>query len=238
MPRMRRRQAAPPANLPPALRIEQSTLRTIISLFPYIWPTRNPGARVRVVIALLFMVLAKVATVYVPLLYSGIVDALAPKDTSALVVLPLALVLGYGLIRIGAAGFAEMRDALFASVQQRAVRLLALRTFRHLHAVSLRFHMDRQTGGLSRVIDRGVTGMQSVLRLSVFNVVPTVLELLMVTAIIWHLFDWRYALTTFVAVLVYVAFTGVFAMRRSRYRRTMNDTDNDASTKALDSLLN
>ena len=99
-----------------------------------------------------------------------------------------------------AAGFGEIRDALFASVQQRAVRLLALRTFRHLHAVSLRFHLDRQTGGLSRVIDRGVLGMQSVLRLAVFNVVPTVLELVMVTAIIWHMFDWRYAVVTCVAV--------------------------------------
>ncbi len=123
-------------------------------------------------------------------------------------------------------------------MQQRAVRLLALRTFRHLHAVSLRFHLDRQTGGLSRVIDRGVLGVQSVLRLAVFNVVPTLLELVMVTAIIWHMFDWRYAVVTFVAVLVYVGFTAVLAGRRGRYRRTMNDTDNDASTKSLDSLIN
>jgi ATP-binding cassette, subfamily B, heavy metal transporter len=123
-------------------------------------------------------------------------------------------------------------------VQQRAVRVLALRTFRHLHALSMRFHMDRQTGGMSRVIDRGVLGMQSVLRLAVFNVVPTALELVMVTAIIWHLFDWRYAMITLVAVALYVGFTAVLAGKRGRYRRTMNETDNDASTKALDSLLN
>jgi ATP-binding cassette, subfamily B, heavy metal transporter len=214
-------------------------MQTVISLLPYLWPAGNPAARIRVVVALLFMVLSKVAAVYVPVIYGRIVDTLAPKDAAAVaLVVPVALILAYGAIRVGSAGFGEIRDALFASVQQRAVRLLALRTFRHLHAVSLRFHLDRQTGGLSRIIDRGVLGVQSVLRLAVFNVVPTLLELVMVTAIIWHMFDWRYAVITFVAVLVYVGFTAVLAGRRSRYRRTMNDTDNDASTKSLDSLIN
>jgi ABC-type transport system involved in Fe-S cluster assembly fused permease/ATPase subunit len=214
-------------------------MQTIVSLLPYLWPVGNPNARIRVVIALAFMLLSKVATVYVPVLYGRIIDALAPKDAAAVAfIVPVALILAYGAVRIGAAGFGEIRDALFASVQQRAVRLLALRTFRHLHAVSLRFHLDRQTGGLSRVIDRGVLGMQSVLRLAVFNVVPTALELVMVTAIIWHMFDWRYAVVTCLAVVVYVAFTAVLAGQRGRYRRTMNDTDNDASTKSLDSLIN
>jgi ATP-binding cassette, subfamily B, heavy metal transporter len=214
-------------------------MQTVISLLPYLWPVGNPNARIRVVVALVFMVLSKVATVYVPVIYGRIVDSLAPKDAAAAVfVVPVALILAYGAIRVGSAGFGEIRDALFASVQQRAVRLLALRTFRHLHAVSLRFHLDRQTGGMSRVIDRGVLGMQSVLRLAVFNVVPTALELVMVTAIIWHMFDWRYAVVTCLAVVVYVAFTAVLAGRRGRYRRTMNDTDNDASTKSLDSLIN
>jgi ABC-type transport system involved in Fe-S cluster assembly fused permease/ATPase subunit len=237
---MRRSSHPPaPADLPAALRVQRSTLQTIVSLLPYLWPVGNPGARARVVVALVFMLLSKVATVYVPVIYGRIVDALAPKDAAAAAfIVPVALIVAYGLIRIGAAGFGEIRDALFASVQQRAVRLLALRTFRHLHAVSLRFHLDRQTGGLSRVIDRGVLGMQSVLRLAVFNVVPTALELVMVTAIIWHMFDWRYAAVTFIAVVVYVGFTAVLAGRRGRYRRTMNDTDNDASTKSLDSLIN
>ncbi len=213
-------------------------MQTVLSLLPYLWPVGNPGARLRVVVALVFMVLSKVATVYVPVIYGRIVDSLAPKDAAAIFVVPVALILAYGAIRVGSAGFGEIRDALFASVQQRAVRLLALRTFRHLHAVSLRFHLDRQTGGLSRIIDRGVLGMQSVLRLAVFNVVPTALELVMVTAIIWHMFDWRYALVTCLAVLVYIGFTTILAGRRGRYRRTMNDTDNDASTKSLDSLIN
>ncbi len=236
---MRRSSQPPaPADLPPSLRVQRSTFQTIVSLLPYLWPVGNPGARIRVVIALVFMVLSKIATVYVPVIYGRIVDALAPKDAAIVFVIPVALIVAYGAIRIGSAGFGEIRDALFASVQQRAVRLLALRTFRHLHAVSLRFHLDRQTGGLSRVIDRGVLGMQSVLRLAVFNVVPTALELVMVTAIIWHMFDWRYAMVTCLAVTVYVAFTAVLAGRRGRYRRTMNDTDNDASTKSLDSLIN
>jgi ABC-type transport system involved in Fe-S cluster assembly fused permease/ATPase subunit len=236
-----RRNSNPPAqaDLPPPLRVQRSTFQTIVSLLPYLWPVGNPGARIRVVVSLLFMLLAKVATVYVPVIYGRIIDALAPKDAAAVAfIVPVALILAYGAIRVGAAGFGEIRDALFASVQQRAVRLLALRTFRHLHAVSLRFHLDRQTGGLSRVIDRGVLGMQSVLRLAVFNVVPTALELVMVTAIIWHMFDWRYAVVTCVAVVIYVGFTAVLAGRRGRYRRTMNDTDNEASTKSLDSLIN
>jgi ATP-binding cassette subfamily B protein len=219
--------------------VQRSSLQTVASLAPYLWPAGNPGARARVVVAVAFMVLAKLATVYVPILYGRIVDTLAPSHGQAsLLAVPVALIAAYGLARIGGAGFGEIRDALFASVSQRAVRLLALRTFNHLHAVSMRFHMDRQTGGLSRVIDRGVTGMQSVLRLAVFNVVPTALELLLVTGIIWRLFDWRYAAVTFIAVLTYVGFTATLAGRRGRYRRTMNDTDNDASTKALDSLLN
>ena len=229
----------PPADLPPSLRVQRSTLQTVLSLLPYLWPVGNPGARIRVVMALVFMLMSKLATVYVPVLYGRIVDSLAPKDpATAAFVVPVALILGYGIVRIGSAGFGEIRDALFSSVQQRAVRLLALRTFRHLHAVSLRFHLDRQTGGLSRVIDRGVTGMQSVLRLAVFNVVPTALELVMVTAIIWHMFDWRYAVVTCLAVIVYITFTATLAGRRGRYRRTMNETDNDASTKSLDSLIN
>jgi ABC-type transport system involved in Fe-S cluster assembly fused permease/ATPase subunit len=235
-----RRSSHPPAQaeLPPSLRVQRSTMQTIVSLLPYLWPVGNPGARIRVAVALVFMVLSKVAAVYVPVIYGRIVDSLAPKDAAAAFIVPVALILAYGAIRVGSAGFGEIRDALFASVQQRAVRLLALRTFRHLHAVSLRFHLDRQTGGMSRIIDRGVLGMQSVLRLAVFNVVPTALELVMVTAIIWHMFDWRYAVVTCLAVVVYVAFTAVLAGRRGRYRRTMNDTDNDASTKSLDSLIN
>jgi ATP-binding cassette subfamily B protein len=234
-----RRSSKPPAPDAAPTKDQRTTMQTVVSLLPYLWPAGNPAARARVVIALGFMLLSKAATVYVPVLYGQVIDSLAPTDgpTAAFTVIA-AIILAYGAIRIAAAAFGELRDAVFAPVQARAVRLLALSTFRHLHAVSLRFHLDRQTGGLSRVIDRGVLGMQSVLRLAVFNVVPTALELVLVTAIIWHMFDWRYAAVTFVAVAAYVGFTAVLAGARGRYRRTMNDTDNDASTKSLDSLLN
>jgi ATP-binding cassette, subfamily B, heavy metal transporter len=218
--------------------MRRSGMATVRSLLPYLWPEGDTGARVRVMLAMGLLVLAKLATVYVPIVYGRIVDALAPKDATAALVIPMALVIAYGLLRVGSAASGELRDALFAKVQQRAVRVAALRTFQHLHALSLRFHLDRQTGGLARALDRGMAGIQSVLRLAVFNVVPTVIELLLVTAIIWHMFDWRFAAITFGAVVTYAAFTMTFAGWRARIRRTMNDTDNDASTKALDSLLN
>ena len=225
------------AALPPVLRVERSGIQTVLSLLPYLWPAGNPIARLRVVIAVLFLLLAKGASVVVPIIYGRIVDAIAPKH-GGMLVLPVALVVAYGLTRIASSGFGELRDALFAPVQQRAVREMALHTFRHLHALSLRFHLDRQTGSLARIIDRGTQGVQSVLRLAVFNVVPTAIELLLVVAIIWRLFGWRFSAVTLTAVAAYVGFTAAFATRRVRLRRTMNDTDNDASTKALDSLLN
>ncbi len=226
---------APVAILP---RPQRTGMATIRSLLPYLWPSGDPGAKLRVAGAMALLVLAKLATVYVPVVYGRLVDALAPKGGGAMLAVPLALVFAYGGLRVCSAAFGELRDALFAKVQQRAVRTAALRTFRHLHALSLRFHLDRQTGALARAIDRGTTGIQSTLRLAVFNVVPTLIELLLVTVIIWHLFNWKFAAVTFAAVVGYVGFTMGFAGWRVRARRTMNENDNDASTKALDSLLN
>ncbi len=187
---------------------------------------------------MLFLVAAKGATVLLPVVYGRAVDALAPKGAGVALAVPVALILGYGLLRVASSGFAELRDAVFAAVQQRATRRVGLRTFRHLHALSLRYHLDRQTGGLARVIDRGTLGIQSVLRLGVFNVVPTIFEIVMVTAILWALFDWRFALMTFVAVGLYLAFTLLFTNARVRIRRRMNDSDNEARAKSVDSLLN
>ncbi len=223
--------------LPASLQVHRSGIQTVLSLLPYLWPAGNRVARLRVLAAVVCLVLAKVATVAVPLIFARIIDRLAPAHGDVLA-LPVALIVAYGLVRIGSSGFGELRDALFAAVGQRAVRQLALRTFQHLHELSLRFHLERQTGGLARIIDRGTQGMQSVLRLAVFNVVPTAIEVALVTVVIWRLFDYRFAAVTVLAVLTYVVFTMLFAARRARLRRTMNDTDNDASTKALDSLLN
>ncbi len=216
----------------------RSTLQTVWSLLPYLWPHGEPAARLRVVIACVFLVAAKIATVCVPLIYSRAVDALAPKDGGAILALPVALIVGYGLLRVTSSGFGEMRDAVFASVQQRTVRRVALQTFQHVHRLSMRFHMDRQTGALSRAMERGTTGIEQVLRLAVFNIVPTLLEVLMVTAILWYMFDWRFALLTLSAVGLYLSFTLMFTNWRVKFRRTMNETDSEARSKAMDSLLN
>ena len=216
----------------------RSGWQTVKSLLPYLWPQDDMASRVRVVIAVIFLVAAKVATVTVPLVYSRAVDALAPAGPDKVLIIPLALILAYGGLRIASSFFGEMRDAVFAATQQRTVRRVALQTFQHLHRLSLRFHLDRQTGGLSRAIDRGTTGIEQVLRLSVFNILPTLLEVVMVTVILWRMFDWKFALVTLVAVGLYLAFTLLFTNWRVKIRRAMNETDSEAQTRAVDSLLN
>jgi ATP-binding cassette subfamily B protein len=229
-----------PATRRAALAPSRSGLQTIRSLLPYLWPQGDLKARARVVAAVIFLVSAKIATVYVPVLYSRLVDALAPVGGvgTSLAMVPITLIIGYGLLRVAAAGFAELRDAVFAAVQQRTVRRVALQTFEHLHRLSLRFHLDRQTGGLSRAIERGTTGIEQVLRLAVFNIVPTLFEVLLVAGILWSIFDWRYAVVTLIAVGLYVGFTLGFTNWRVRFRRAMNETDSEAQSKAVDSLLN
>ncbi len=217
----------------------RTSAETIRSLLGYLWPKGDNRTRLRVVVSMSFLVLAKVATVFVPILYARAVDALSHKSGAAQVLaIPVGLIVGYGLVRLASAGFGELRDAVFAAVQQRTVRRIALQTFQHMHRLSLRFHLDRQTGGVSRAIERGSAGIEQVLRLAVFNIVPTVIELLMVTAIMWRVFDWRFALVTFGAVGAYITFTLSFATWRVRFRRTMNENDSAAQSKAVDSLLN
>jgi ABC-type transport system involved in Fe-S cluster assembly fused permease/ATPase subunit len=210
--------------------------KTVKSLLPYLWPKGEPGLRVRVVLAAAALILAKVTTVTVPIIYSHAVNALSPK--AGPLVVPAALIVAYGLVRMAAAGFNELRDALFAAVQQRAARSVGRETFQHLQSLSMRYHLDRQTGGLSRVILRGTTGIQNVLRLTTFNVIPTLFELALTMGILWSLFDWRYAAVTLAAVGSYMAFTFSFTAYRIKFRRLMNETDNAAQTKAIDSLLN
>jgi ATP-binding cassette, subfamily B, heavy metal transporter len=218
---------------------QRSIWQTIRSLLPYLWPRGDLASHLRVISATTCLVAAKVATVYVPMLYGRAVDALAPKTgATAALTLPVALIVAYALTRVASSGFGELRDAVFAPVQQRAARLMALQTFQHLHRLSLGFHLDRQTGGLSRVMDRGAQGVQSVLRLAVFNIIPTLLELGLVTGILWAMFDWRFAAVTFAAVASYLCFTVWFSAYRVRLRRAMNDTDNEAQSRAIDSLLN
>ncbi len=213
-------------------------LKTLMALLPYLWPRGRAGLRARVVLALIFLIAAKVATVYVPLLLGRTVDELSPGVDGTLLAIPLALLIAYGVVRVLARGFAEVRDAIFAKVAQNAIRLLSLRTFRHLHALALRFHLERQTGGLNRAIDRGAKGIEFLLQFISFSVLPTLVEIALVAGILWVLFDWRFSAITIVTVAGYIWFTFRVTEWRIRLRRQMNEADNDANTKAIDSLLN
>ena len=210
----------------------------IWTLLPYLWPRGEWGLRLRVVGALLALTGAKVTTVYVPLLYRDAIDALTGDGPNSLVVLPVSLLLAYGGVRVLSVAFAELREALFARVAQRAMRRAALKAFRHLHALSLRYHLDRQTGGLSRAIERGIKGIEFLLGFMLFNILPTLLEILLVCGVLWGLFDVWYALVTFVTITTYIVFTLLVTEWRIEYRREMNNRDTEANTKAIDSLLN
>lgn len=207
------------------------------ALLPYLWPRGRPGLKLRVVIALGFLAAAKVTTVYAPFLYKAAVDALT-VEAAAVVAVPVFAVVGYGAARVMAQAFGELRDAVFARVGQHALRSIALDTFHHLHRLSLRFHLDRQTGGLSRSIERGTKGIDFLLRFMLFNVLPTLLEIGLVCGILLYRYDFRFAAVTFLGVVGYVVFTALFTEWRLRFRREMNRSENEANTKAIDSLLN
>ncbi len=206
--------------------------KTIRTLLPYLWEFRT-----RVVIALICLVLAKVAIVGVPLMLKAIVDALDPSQVD-IVTLPLFLVLGYGLLRIVSVLFGELRDAVFAKVTQRSVRRVALQVFRHLHALSLSFHLDRQTGGVSRDIERGSRGISFLLSFLVFNILPTLVEITLIALILFSNYNIWFALVPFATAVVYIAFTLIVTEWRMKYRRKMNEMDSRANTRAIDSLIN
>ncbi|MFA7680314.1 MAG: ABC transporter ATP-binding protein/permease [Pigmentiphaga sp.] len=217
------------------LRSGFSTLRTLL---PYLWPQDAPGLRARVVIALVLLMLAKLANITVPLLYKAAVDALDGSQTAALLAVPIGLLIAYGVARVLALAFGELRDAVFARVSQHAIRVVGLRVFRHLHALSLRFHLARQTGGLTRSIERGTKGIETLLQFMLFNIVPTVFEITLVTVILWRMFDAWLALATLLTVLAYIGYTLAVTEWRIKFRRQMNESDSAANTKAIDSLLN
>jgi ATP-binding cassette subfamily B protein len=207
------------------------------SLLPYLWPSDSWDIRSRVILALAALAASKLANVYIPILYRDAVDLLTGAS-APVVTLPLALLFAYGGARVLAVAFGEVREALFAKVTQRAMRLSALRTFRHIHALSLRYHLDRRTGGLSRVIERGIKGIEFLLAFMLFNIIPTLLEILLVCGILWNLFDFWFAAVTFVTIASYIAFTLLVTEWRIKFRREMNERDTEANTKAIDSLLN
>jgi ATP-binding cassette subfamily B protein len=232
-----------PRHLPPRspslTRGDGSHWQTLKDILPYLWPKGRADLKWRVVLALSALFLSKVVTVWTPFAYKYAVDALVAKGgVAAIVAVPLFLIIAYGVGRIMMVVFAQIRDAVFARVGQRAVRALAIKTFRHLHALSLAFHLERRTGGLSRIITRGTQGIDTILRYSLFNTFPTLLELLFVCGILAYNFSWLYALVTALTVAAYVAFTYLATEWRIALRRSMNDADTDANTKTVDSLLN
>jgi ATP-binding cassette subfamily B protein len=210
---------------------------TIRSLLPYLWPPGRPELRLRVVVAMLLLAAAKGVNVTVPLFYKHAVDILNGKQGAAVAV-PVGLLVAYGLARMCTTAFAELRDVVFVRVAQRAIRAVGLQVFRHLHRLSLRFHLDRQTGGISRAVERGTKGTEFLLNFMLFNILPTLLEIALVTGVLWSLYDAWYAAITFATIVVYIGFTLSVTEWRTKYRRAMNETDAVASTKAIDSLLN
>jgi ATP-binding cassette subfamily B protein len=219
-------------------------LAVLRELAPYIWPKGRPDLRMRVVMALIALVIAKAVTLAVPIAYKAVVDLLAGQATGAqitavgLAASPVFLIVAYGVGRVMMVLFAQFRDVWFTVVAQNAVRKLANRTFDHLHALSLRFHLERRTGGLNRVIERGVTGVDTIVRMAVLNSIPTAVELLMISGLIAWYFGWIYVLVVLATVALYVVFTFWASERRIAIRRDMNESDTEAHAKAVDSLLN
>ncbi|MGC1179630.1 MAG: ABC transporter ATP-binding protein/permease [Methyloceanibacter sp.] len=219
-------------------------LTVLRELAPFIWPAGRPDLRWRVVWALVALVIAKIITLAVPIAYKAIVDLLTGEATGkqitaiGLAASPVFLILAYGVGRVMMVVFAQFRDVWFTAVAQHAVRELANRTFRHLHALSLRFHLERRTGGLNRVIERGVTGVDTIVRMAVLNSIPTAVELAMIAGMVAYYFGWIYVVVVLVTVGLYVWFTFWASDLRIAIRRDMNDSDTEAHAKAVDSLLN
>lgn len=216
---------------------------TIVNLWPYMWPTDRPDLKMRVVWATLFLLASKIVLLLVPYFFKWATDALNGR-MDAVDLLPsfllgaVMLVIAYNLARIFQAGLNQLRDALFASVGQYAVRQLAFRTFVHLHRLSLRFHLERRTGGLSRVIERGTKGIETIVRFTILNSVPTIIEFLLTAIVFWAGYGFSYLAVTAVTVALYIWFTVRASDWRIAIRRSMNDSDTEANTKAIDSLLN
>ncbi len=222
---------------------KQSGMRTVRKVLPYLWPEGQFWVKWRVVVALLFLLASKIVSVVTPFFFKGAVDSMAPNagpetGTYMLIAGAVGLTVAYGFSRLMTIGFAQMRDVVFAPVGQRALRRLALETFEHMHAMSLRYHITRKTGGLSRIIERGVKGVDFLLRFLLFSIGPLVLELLMIAGILFVVFDVWYLAVVAVTIAVYIWFTFKVTEWRVKIRKEMNDQDTDANQKAIDSLLN
>lgn len=216
---------------------QQSGWQIIRSLLPYLWPKNALGLRVRVVLALILLFAAKGTMAYLPVLYKQAVDALSSTPLAVLIA-PIGLIVAYGMVRVMGLLFTELRDSIFARVQQHTIRVVGVQVFEHLHALSLRFHLNRQTGGMNRSIERGTRAIDTLLSYLVFSLFPTFFEIGLVTLLLWHFFDGWFALVTALTVLTYAVFTFVVTEWRTKFYREMNEDENQANTQAIDSLLN
>ena len=212
-------------------------------LFPYIWPKGRHDIKSRIIIALIILILAKILTVLVPYTYKWATDAIVGDDTAPNIIpivllTPVMLIIAFGVGRILMVAFNQLRDALFVKVGQTAVRSLGKKSFHHLHSLSLSFHLNRRTGALSRITDRGVKGIESIIRLLILNTFPTVIEFVFVGFILLYEFDWRFLIVVFLTVITYTFFTVYYSSLRKIYRKQMNSSDEDANTKSLDALIN
>ncbi len=211
--------------------------RLLKFLLPYLWPKDNPKLRYYLVIAFVFMVISKVSITLVPLAYKAMIDALS-GETARMLAIPMGLILAYGVARIGGGLFEELRNVMFVHVSQNATRLLGLRVFRQLHALSLRFHLERQTGGLSLSIERGTQAVATVLSRLLFSIFPILFEITLVSVIMWHLLNGWFALAILATVGCYILFTVMAVRWRTRFRRELNQANADTNSKSIDSLLN
>jgi ATP-binding cassette subfamily B protein len=222
---------------------DASLMGTFRHLWPYIWPHERADLRTRIFLAVVLLLLAKLVTIAIPYAFKWATDALTGAEARdvalpALIAGPVALTLLYGLLRIVMAFLTQLRDGLFAAVAMNAVRRLANDVFVHMHQLSLRFHLERKTGGLTRVLERGRNAIETIVRLVMLTGVPTLVEFLLILGVFLFQFDWRYALTTAVMIVAYMVFTTIATNWRITIRRSMNESDVDANTKAIDSLLN
>jgi ATP-binding cassette subfamily B protein len=233
----------PEANKPALSVDDRAMADTLKVLFPYIWPKDRPDLKLRIYIALFILVLAKLVTVLVPYSYKWLTDSLtgelgAPASIPEWLIVPMMLVVAYGVGRLMMVGFNELRNALFAKVGQHAVRNLANETFGHIHRLSLRFHLQRRTGGLSRIIERGTKGIEIIIRFLILTAVPTILEFALMIAVVTYQFDWTYAGIVIAIVVAFIWFTKVASDWRIAIRRAMNEADTDSNTKSVDAMLN
>ena len=224
-----------------------SLLKILAALWPYIWPTERRDLKIRVLIAMVLLLLAKLATIAVPFTFKWAVDALTGEGTAPVapsswflwaLAAPILMTVAYGGSRVLMAVLTQMRDGVFAKVSMHAVRRLAFLVFEHMHQLSLRYHLERKTGGLTRVLERGRNAIETIVRMVIMQAVPTVIELALIIGVLLYQFDWRYVVVIILTVIAYTVFTYLATEWRIGIRRRMNDSDTDANVKAVDSLLN